>query len=96
VPSLVVGVLQVELIVHDAMTLKDKRRVVKSIKDRIAHDFNVSIAEIDALDRHRKAVLGVSLVGNDGEFVRSSLDRVVERLRGFRGASLVDYQIDLI
>lgn len=88
--------MQVELMIHDAMTLKDKRQVVKSIKDKIAHDFNVSIAEVDALDRHRQAILGISMVGNDGQFVRQCLDKIVNRLRFFRGASLVDYQIDMV
>jgi len=93
---MIVGIMQVELMIHDAMTLKDKRRVVKSIKDRIAHEFNVSIAEVDALDRHRQAILGISLVGNDGQFVRQSLDQVLNRIRNTRDASLVDYQIDLV
>lgn len=93
---MIVGILQVELMIHDAMTLKDKRRVVKSIKDRIAHEFNVSIAEVDALDRHRQAILGISLVGNDGKFVRQCLDEIINRLRFTRGASLVDYQIDMV
>lgn len=93
---MIVGVLQVELLVYEAVTLKDKRRVVKSIKDRIAHAFNVSIAEVDALDQHRRAILGVALVGNDTRYVQSRLDKVVDRFRHCRGASLVDYQIDLI
>jgi len=82
--------------IHDAMTLKDKRRVVKSVKDRIAHEFNVSIAEVDALDRHRQAILGICLVGNDGHFVRQSLDKVLNHIRLCRGALLVDYKIDLV
>lgn len=88
--------MQVELMIHGAMTLKDKRRVVKSIKDRISNTFNVSIAEIDAHDRYRQAILGISLVGNDSDYVRRSLDKLLNRLRSFRGASLVDYQIELI
>jgi len=93
---MIVGVMQVELLIHDAMTLKDKRRVVKSIKDRISNAFNVSIAEVDELDRHRKAILGISMVGNDSDYVRNSLDKVLNCLRSARGASLVDCQIDLI
>jgi uncharacterized protein YlxP (DUF503 family) len=88
--------MQVELMVYDAMTLKDKRRVVKSIKDRISHEFNVSIAEVDALEMHRKAVLGISMVGNDGHFVRECLDKVLNRIRYSRGASLVDYRMDFV
>ena len=49
-----IGALQIELTVIDAMSLKDKRRVIKSIKDRIAHGHNVSIAEAGALDEHRR------------------------------------------
>ena len=45
---MVIGVLQLEIGVPDAMSLKDKRRVIKSIKDRIAHAHNVSIAEVGA------------------------------------------------
>ena len=93
---MIVGVMQVELMVSDAFTLKDKRRVVKSIKDRVSNEFNVSIAEVDALDRHRQAILGISLVGNDSSYVRTSLDKLLNRFRRFRGASLVDYQIELI
>jgi uncharacterized protein len=88
--------MQVELMIHEAMTLKEKRQVIKSIKDKIAHEFNVSIAEVDAQDRYRQAILGISLVGNDGKFVRQCLDQIINRLRFSRGASLVDYQIDLV
>ena len=49
-----VGVLQVEISIPDAMSLKDKRQVVKSLKDRIAHCNNVSIAEVGALDEHSR------------------------------------------
>ena len=45
-----VGVLQLELSIPSAFSLKDKRQVVKSLKDRIAHAHNVSIAEVGALD----------------------------------------------
>jgi uncharacterized protein YlxP (DUF503 family) len=56
-----VGILQLELSIGDAMSLKDKRRVVKSLKDRIAHGHNVSIAEVGALDEHRRSILGVAM-----------------------------------
>ena len=88
--------MQVELMIPGAMTLKDKRRVIKSVKDRIAHEFNVSIAEIDALDAHRKAILGISIVGNESRFVRECLDKILKHLKLHREAVVVDYQIDLV
>ena len=82
--------------VQDAMSLKDKRRVVKSIKDRIAHAHNVSIAEVGALDEHRRCILGVAMVGNDSRYVRGGLDKLVDFVRSVRGVDLIDYQIDLL
>ena len=91
-----VGVLQLELLIHDAMSLKDKRRVVKSIKDRIAHANNVSIAEVGALDEHRRSVLGLAMVANDARYVQSGLSKIVDFVRGVGTVDLADYQIELL
>jgi uncharacterized protein len=91
-----VGVLQLELSVPDAFSLKDKRRVVKSLKDRIAHGHNVSIAEVGALDEHRRAVLGVAMVSNDSRYVEGALSKLVDFVRAVPQVSLQDYQIDLL
>ena len=93
---MVVGVLQVEIAVPDAMSLKDKRRVVKSLKDRIAHGHNVSIAEVAALDEHRRAILGIAMVSNGSRYVESGLSKLVDFIRTVPHADLMDYQIDLL
>ncbi len=84
-----------DLAVFEAASLKDKRRVIKGIKDRLANKFNVSVAEVDALDARQRAVLGIAMVANDRRFVESSLHKVVDQLRLARCASLVDYAIEL-
>jgi uncharacterized protein YlxP (DUF503 family) len=95
--SIVVGILQVELRIPHAESLKDKRRVIKSLKDKIGSDYNVSIAEVDDdLDKHREALLGISMVANDGQYIRTCFDKIVNQLKIHRGASLVDYQIDFV
>jgi hypothetical protein len=91
-----IGVLQLELSVTDAMSLKDKRRVIKSIKDRIAHAHNVSIAEVGALDEHRRSILGVAMVGNDRRYVEGALSKLVDFIRTVPQASLSDYRIELL
>ena len=78
--------------VFDAMTLKDKRRVIKSLKERLSNRFNVSVAEVGSLDHRQQAQLGVAIVGNDRQFVTSCLDKIVDYVRLDRGASLVDYE----
>jgi uncharacterized protein YlxP (DUF503 family) len=93
---MVVGVLQLELSIGDAMSLKDKRRVVKSIKDRIAHGHNVSIAEVGALDEHRRSILGLAMVANDRSYVEGGLSKLVDFVRSVPSVDLIDYQIDLL
>ena len=91
-----IGVLQLELSVTDAMSLKDKRRVILSIKDRIRHAHNVSIAEVGALDEHRRSILGIAMVGNDKQYVEDGLSKLVDLVRIVSQVSLTDYQIELL
>src|SRR4051794_8154661 len=94
--EMTVGVLQLELSIGDAMSLKDKRRVVKSLKDRIAHAHNVSIAEVGALDEHRRSIIGVAMVANDSGYVEGGLSKLVDFVRTVPTVDLLDYQIDLL
>jgi uncharacterized protein YlxP (DUF503 family) len=91
-----VGVLQLELSIGDAMSLKDKRRVVLSLKDRIAHGHNVSIAEVGALDEHRRSILGIAMVANDRAYVEGGLSKLVDFVRLVPSVNLVDYKIELL
>jgi len=89
---MMVGVLRVDLSIGDAQSLKDKRRVLKSIKDRLSNTFNVSVAEVDEKDAWQRAVLGIAMVGDDGRYVHGGLDRIVDWLRRQRGVSLIDFE----
>jgi uncharacterized protein YlxP (DUF503 family) len=90
--SMIVGTLRVRLLIREARTLKDKRQVVKSIKDRLQNGFNVSIAEVDALDNRQLAVLGVALVTNEAHHAKVTLGQIVEALRSHPIAELLDYE----
>jgi len=85
-----------ELSVPDAMSLKDKRRVIKSLKDRIAHAHNVSIAEVGALDQHRRSIMGVAMVSNDSRYVEGALSKLVDFVKTVPQVNLDDYQVDLL
>src|SRR5271155_412918 len=60
--AMIVGSLRIRLLLREARSLKDKRQVVKSIKDRLHNGFNVSVSEVEEQDNCRIAVLGVALV----------------------------------
>jgi uncharacterized protein YlxP (DUF503 family) len=91
-----VGILQLELSIPDAMSLKDKRRVVLSLKDRIAYGHNVSIAEVGALDEHRRSIIGIAMVSNDKKYVEGGLSKLVDFVRMVPQVSLIDYQIEFL
>ncbi len=93
---MVIGVLQMRLLCRDALSLKDKRRVVKSLRDRVRNAFNVSVAEVDALDDRRQAVLGVTLATNDRAFADRVLAKVVAMARAAPGADLIDYETEVL
>ena len=63
--------IKLELKISFAHSLKDKRRHIKSLKDRISSKFNASVAEIDALDNWHRAIIGICIISND----RSYLDK---------------------
>lgn len=93
---MVIGVLQFELVIDAARSLKDKRRVVRSLKDRLHRDHLVSVAEIGALDIWNLAVMGLALVNRDSVYVHSVLDRILDKLRSLPDARLRDYSRDVL
>ena len=87
------GLLHLRLNVVQATSLKDKRRVVKSFKDRVRNRYNVSIAEVDGLDNHRLAVLAVAAVSNDRRYTESVLQKIVNAAASHRDMILIDQEI---
>lgn len=91
-----IGVLQFTLEIPYAASLKDKRRVVKSMKDRIRRNFNVSIAEIDDLDEWTTATLGAVMAGRDVAYINGALDKLINALEGLRDATLAAHQLEIV
>lgn len=91
-----ISVLQLDLSIPDAMSLKDKRRVVRSLKDRLRNGRNVSVAEVASQDNHRRAVIAVAMVGSDAEYVDSALRKLVDFTQTVTTADLTDWQIDVL
>lgn len=86
-----VGILRLELAIRESHSLKDKRRVIKSIKERLHNTFHVSVAEVEAMDVWQRAVLGVAMVANDAPYVHQCLDKIVDWVRKQRHATLIGF-----
>ena len=93
---MVVGTLKVDMYLYDNRSLKGKRKIVKSIVDRVKHKYNVSIAEVGANDKWQKIEIGVSAVGNDRRHINSSLNNVLSFIDSLFLAEIVNSRIDII
>ncbi len=92
---MIVGSLRVRLLLREARTLKDKRQVVRSIKDRLRRGFNISIAEVEAQDHRQLAILGMAMVSNEARPIRLVFDEIVQALRSHPVAELIDHQVEV-
>lgn len=90
------AILQFELLIRGSESLKDKRRVVKSVKDKLHHEHMVSVAEVGLLDRIDAARLGLAAVGSDVSKLQSMMDRIVEKLRHLHDAELGDCRREIV
>jgi uncharacterized protein YlxP (DUF503 family) len=92
---MIVGTLRARLLLREARSLKDKRQVVQSIKDRLRQTFNVAVAEVEAQDNPRLAVLGLATVGPEAHPLKISLGKIVEALRCHPVAELLDHEMEV-
>ena len=93
---MIVGLCTVELYIPDGHSLKAKRQVLLSLKDRLRDKFNVSVAEVGDQDLWQKAVLGIACVANEGAYVNQVLDQVVNLIRSVPAIELVQFRIELL
>ncbi len=93
---MVAGICTITLVIHDNHSLKGKRKVLKSLIDKVKNRFNVSIAEVGSNDAWQRAEIGLSAVGNDRVFINSVMDKAVNFIEGLEIAEVTDYHIELI
>ncbi|MCB0289065.1 MAG: DUF503 domain-containing protein [Calditrichaeota bacterium] len=93
---MIVAVLTVDLYLPGAFSLKDKRMVIRKIKDRLAHKFNISIAEVDFQDKWQRARLGIAQVGSDYEYLDKNINTIFKILDELDSAEIVDHQIEYL
>lgn len=93
---MVIGLLQATLSIPDARSLKDKRMVLRSLKDRAVSKMNVSVAEVDKQDLWQSAVLAFVTVAAEKDVVEKRLSEISSFLRSDPRYVLIDYETQLI
>ena len=87
-----VGIVRIELHLPASGSLKDKRSVVRSLKERIRQRVQAAVAEVDHQDLWQRAALGVAVVSGDRHQVDELLQSVRRLVEGTYGAELIDWQ----
>lgn len=94
---MVVGVATVTLMLPQASSLKDRRRVVKSVIGRVRTRYNVAIADVDGHEVWSGVTLGIVCVSTESGHAHAMLERVVRAIEHERlDADLLDYSIEIL
>jgi uncharacterized protein YlxP (DUF503 family) len=91
--------LTVEISIPDAQSLKDRRQVVRSIKDKLRHGFNVSVAELDDANLWNRATLGVAAISGSSAYLGGQMrevDDAIHRLANIHGAEILDSWVEML
>ena len=94
-----IAYLTLELRIEGAHSLKDKRQVLRSMKDRLRHSFNISIAEIEVTDLWQRATLGVVSISGSRDYLEGlmrNVEREAVKLANNAGAEVVDSFLDFV
>lgn len=93
---MIVGVLKVGMIIPGNSSLKGKRKVIKSLLDKLRSKFNIAAAEVEDNDLWQRAGLGLSFVGNDPRFINSAMDKVLDYIERNPDAEIIESQSEII
>jgi uncharacterized protein len=91
-----VGLLTLELHIEHAQSLKDKRQVLRSLKDRLRAKFNVAVAELEYHDTWQHSVVGIVTISNEEHHVEESLQQVLAEADNILGPLLISHTVEVI
>jgi uncharacterized protein len=91
-----IGALAVNLHIPASQSLKSKRRVIKSIKDRVRSRFNVSVSEIGELEKWQSATLGFCMISNDRAHIQSNFEAILALVESVGEIRMLNHQLEFI
>jgi uncharacterized protein len=91
-----VGLLTLDIHIPDAQSLKDKRQVLRSLKDKLRREFNVAVAELDHHDAWQRSIVGVVTLSNEEKHVRESLQKVLDAADRMLGSFLIGQKFEIV
>jgi uncharacterized protein YlxP (DUF503 family) len=92
----VIALLTLDIHIPHAQSLKDKRMVVRSLKDRLRTKFNVAVAEVDHQDLWQRSQISVVAVGSDGQFLQKMLEGAAEEAERIAPECSIQTNIEIV
>ncbi|OGC39100.1 hypothetical protein A2Y85_04465 [candidate division WOR-3 bacterium RBG_13_43_14] len=86
----------IDLHVENSHSLKEKRRIIKSLKDRIKNQYNVAICEYGDLSLWQRAQLGLVSCSNEKNAAEATLKMAIDMIGHFPAVAIIDYRIEVI
>lgn len=94
-----IAFLTLELRIEGAQSLKDKRQVLRSLKDKLRNGFNVAVAELDASDLWQRATIGVVSISGSQDYLQGlmqNVEREAGRIASSTGAEITDSFVEFL
>jgi hypothetical protein len=91
-----VGLLTLELHIPQAQSLKDKRQILRSLKDKLRGHFNVAVSELEYHDTWQRSVIGIVTLSNEQQHVEESLQKVLAEADRILGPVLIGHAVEMI
>jgi len=88
-----VAVITIDLQIPMAQSLKDKRRIIKSLTDKCKNRFNIAVAEVDNKDLWKNAKLGLVTIAGDGWYLERVINKIIKYIESFPEINLYNYDI---
>ncbi|GAB6888296.1 DUF503 domain-containing protein [Desulfothermus okinawensis JCM 13304] len=90
-----IGCIRVEFYLHGVFSLKEKRNIANSIKQKLKNKFNISIAEIESQDNINRLVFGIVTVSNNGKVIQKVADNLFNFLEKITSEEIVDTSLEI-
>lgn len=91
---MIVGIITLELRIPMAQSLKDKRRVIKSLIDKSKNKFNIAVAEVGNKELWKDAELGLVTIAGDKRYLEKVINKIIKYIEDFPEVHLYKYTID--
>lgn len=93
---MIVGTCEIELIIYEANSLKEKRHVIKSIIERIKSRYNASVAEVDHNDLWNRAVIGVAVVSNNKRLSEEMISKIIDFIDNDERVEIINHLMEVL